>query len=103
MPVNLYMDHHVHSGIIKGLRKRDVNVLTAFEDNSHRLADPDLLNRTTFFRRVLFTQDDDFLVEAARRQRSDEYFWGYGPFNADLRRILAHKVTKIHVLSAVTH
>jgi len=72
----LYMDHHVHGGISNGLRLRGVDVLTAFEDGAHQLPDPQLLDRATNLGRVLFSQDEDLLVEAARRQRSGEHFAG---------------------------
>ncbi len=38
--------------------------------------DPDLLDRAMALGRVMFTQDDDFLREAARRQEVGEYFAG---------------------------
>ena len=46
-----------------------MDVLTAQEDGSNELDDPDLLDRATALGRVLFTQDEDLLVEAVRRQR----------------------------------
>ena len=76
MPIRLYMDHHVSRTITSGLRYRDVDVLTAFEDKTHELSDPELLDRAGMLNRVLFTQDDDFLVEAARRQREGISFAG---------------------------
>jgi hypothetical protein len=53
-----------------------VDVLTAFEDGSHRLQDPELLDRATALGRVLFSQDEDLLVEAAERQRAGRDFAG---------------------------
>jgi hypothetical protein len=38
--------------------------------------DPDLLDRAGFKSRVLYTQDDDFLAEAARRQKLGISFSG---------------------------
>jgi hypothetical protein len=76
MPVALYMDHHVPRAITFGLRLREVDVLTAEEDGSSRLDDPALLDRTGEMSRVLFTQDDDLLSEAARRQREGIPFRG---------------------------
>lgn len=55
------MDVHVHRAITIGLRRRNVDVLTAQEDGSDELEDPDLLQRATKLGRVLFTQDHDFL------------------------------------------
>jgi hypothetical protein len=63
----LYMDHHVARAITQGLRARNVDVLIAYEDGADQLSDPDLLDRATQLGRVLFTQDDDLLVEAAHR------------------------------------
>jgi predicted nuclease of predicted toxin-antitoxin system len=55
---------------------RGVNVLTAQEDGAARLPDPELLDRATELDRVLFTQDDDLLREATRRQAAGESFAG---------------------------
>ncbi len=76
MAIALYMDQHVPRAITLGLRMRGVDVMTAWEDGSHELSDPDLLNRATEINRVLFTQDDDLLVEANRRQKEGMAFAG---------------------------
>ncbi len=76
MPIALYMDHHVPRAITTGLRLRGVDVVTAFEDGASRLGDPALLDRAGELGRVLFTQDDDLLTEAARRQREGIPFAG---------------------------
>jgi hypothetical protein len=70
------MDQHVPRAITVGLRLRGVDVLTAFEDGSSTLPDPALLDRASELNRVLFTQDDDLLTEAARRQRESVPFHG---------------------------
>jgi len=85
MTVALYMDHHVPASITAGLRQREVDVITAYEDGTHAWADSDLLNRATELERVLFTQDDDLLVEAANRQRSSIFF--HGVIYAHQRRV----------------
>lgn len=85
MTIALYMDHHVPASITTGLRQRDVDVMTAYEDNTHNWSDPDLLDRATELQRVLFTQDDDLLAEAAERQRKGIAF--YGVIYAHQRRI----------------
>jgi hypothetical protein len=69
MPVRLFMDHDVRRAITDGLRSRGVDVVTAFEDSSHRRPDPSLLDRASELGRALFTRDDDLLAEAHRRQR----------------------------------
>ena len=76
MSITLYMDHHVPRAITAGLRSRGVDVLTAYEDNAHEIGDPALLNRAGALKRVLFTRDDDLLVEASKRQREGKSFFG---------------------------
>ncbi|MEW6212746.1 MAG: DUF5615 family PIN-like protein [Acidobacteriota bacterium] len=76
MSVGLYMDVHVRQAVTDGLRLRGVDVLTAQENGADRLSDAELLDRATESGRILFTQDDDFLVEAVRRQRTGEFFAG---------------------------
>src|SRR5690348_5337264 len=76
MPLVLYMDQNVPRAITTGLRLRNVDVLTAFEDGASDLADPELLDRATALGRVLFSHDDDLLVEAARRQEAGIPFSG---------------------------
>lgn len=70
------MDVHVPSAITAGLRLRRVDVLTAQEDGAARLSDAALLDRATAMGRVLFSQDQDLLREAARRQRAGVSFAG---------------------------
>jgi hypothetical protein len=76
MSVSLYMDAHVPFAIVRGLRRRNVDVLTAQEDGTTTVADSDLLDRATALGRVLFSQDDDLLAEAAIRQRTGQRFAG---------------------------
>ena len=70
------MDVHVRRSITLGLRRRGVDVLTAQEDGHERATDPELLDRSGALNRIIFTQDDDFLVEAHRRQLAGEPFAG---------------------------
>jgi len=74
--LKFYMDHHVPRAITTGLRLRQIDVLTAYEDQKHAISDAELLNRATNLGRVLFTQDDDLLVEATQRQRTGITFSG---------------------------
>lgn len=76
MSIALYMDHHVPRAITIGLRLQGVDVLTAFDDGASQLDDAALLNRATELGRVLFTQDDDLLIEATRRQKEGIHFSG---------------------------
>ena len=76
MAVGLYLDHHVPRAVEIGLRLREVDVLTAFQDDAQRADDAALLDRAGEVGRVLFTQDDDLLAEAAHRQRNGIPFAG---------------------------
>ncbi len=74
--LGLYMDHHVHAGITRELRTRGVDVVTAHEDNHHEVDDATLLDRAHALGRLLFSQDEDLLREAATRQQSGMPFPG---------------------------
>lgn len=76
MSVSLYMDVHVPRPITRGLRRRAVEVLTAQEDGTARWEDAALLDRASGLNRVLFSQDEDLLAEAAERQREGKRFAG---------------------------
>ena len=76
MPIAFYMDHHVPRAITVGLQLRSVDVITAYEDESHELDDAELLDRASTLERVLFTRDDDLLAEATKRQRAGIPFRG---------------------------
>jgi hypothetical protein len=70
------MDHHIPKAITVGLRLRNVNVITAYEDGTDKLDDDQLLQRAHELNRTLFTQDDDLLEEAAKCQREGIPFSG---------------------------
>ncbi len=76
MSISLYMDVHVRRAISVGLRLREVDVLTAQEDGTTRLADSELLDRASQLGRVLFSQDHDLLREARERQQGERHFAG---------------------------
>ena len=76
MGLALYMDVHVRRAITVALLERGVDVLTAQADGAAELADPDLLDRATSLDRVLFSQDEDLLAEATRRNRNGIPFAG---------------------------
>ena len=69
-----YFDAHVPRAIARGLRRREVDVLTAQEDGAMQSTDPEILNRATALDRLVFTMDQDFLVEAARRSAARQTF-----------------------------
>jgi hypothetical protein len=70
------MDVHVRLPVTTALRRRGIDVLTAQQDGATRFPDPKLLDRATQLKRVLFSQDDDLLVEASRRQKLAISFGG---------------------------
>ena len=76
MAVRFYMDVHVPYAITSQLRRRGVDVLTAEEDDATRLADADLLARSTALNRVLFTQDIRFHALALQWQSDGRTFAG---------------------------
>lgn len=76
MTIRLYMDQHVPRAITSGLRIRGVDVLTAQEDGTSDWDDTRLLDRATELGRVLFTQDIDLVIEAAKRQQMGIHFAG---------------------------
>jgi predicted nuclease of predicted toxin-antitoxin system len=76
MSVALYLDEQVPRQIATGLRLRGVDVLTIQEDGRSGTTDPILLDRATELGRVIFSRDQDFLIEANRRQKEGVYFSG---------------------------
>ena len=76
MPVKFYMDVHIPRSITNGLRRLNVDVLTAQEDKAITLPDNRLLTRATQLGRTLYSQDDDLLAEAARRLKAKNSFSG---------------------------
>lgn len=74
--LSLYMDEHVPRAITIGLRLKGSDVLTVQEDKSSGKYDPELIERAFHLKRTIFTFDDDLLVEAAKRQRAGQVFYG---------------------------
>ena len=70
------MDVHVPQAITEQLRRRGVNVLTAFEDSANELTDDELLARASQLDRVLFSQDIRFRVIAEDWQSQERQFAG---------------------------
>lgn len=76
MTVQFMMDVHIPRSITNGLRLRGVDVLTAQEDGAAQLPDSELLDRATALGRVLFSFDEDMLIEATQRQTAGQEFAG---------------------------
>lgn len=74
--VALYMDEHVPRAITRALRRRGVDVMTVQEDGHDHTPDAVILDRAGQIQRIVFTNDDDFLAEAKRRQEYGEHFIG---------------------------
>lgn len=74
--IPLYMDEHVPRAITIGLRLIEVDVLLVQEDNYSSKSDSELLDRAVYLKRAIFTYDNDLLVEAAKRQRAGQLFYG---------------------------
>ncbi|MEG4283357.1 DUF5615 family PIN-like protein [Microcoleus sp. A006_D1] len=76
MSINLYMDENVPLPVTEGLRRRDVDVLRVQDDGRKGMPDPIILDRAAELQRVVFTQDEDFLAIANRRQQEEVNFAG---------------------------
>jgi predicted nuclease of predicted toxin-antitoxin system len=74
--VAFYFDHNVRAAIVHGLRQRGVDVLVSLEDGYSEADDPDVLARATDLGRVVFTNDDDFLVVAHEWLKNGRTFAG---------------------------
>lgn len=59
--IKFYMDEHVPTAVVKGLRRRGVDVLTVQERGALAASDEEHLALAIEDGRVLFTQDADFL------------------------------------------
>lgn len=70
------MDVHVPYAVTTQLRRLGVDVLTSQDDQTQRWEDPRLLDRASALGRILVSQDDDLLREAASRQRRGLPFVG---------------------------
>jgi len=99
--VRLYADVHVRRAVTEGLRLRGIDILTAQEDGAAQLLDPELLTRATELGRVLFTQDDDLLKEAARRQETGKRFAGL-VYAHQLNVTIGECVTDLELIAGAT-
>jgi hypothetical protein len=70
------MDQHVPGPITRGLRQRNIDVMTAHEDGAAEFDDDLLLERATQLGRVLFSQDRDLLVIANHWLETERHFAG---------------------------
>ncbi|MBI2908872.1 MAG: DUF5615 family PIN-like protein [Chloroflexi bacterium] len=59
--IRFYTDEHVSKAIVRGLRERGVDVVSASEAGMRGASDPHHLTRARSEGRVIFTHDTDFL------------------------------------------
>ena len=76
MAIHFYMDVRVPMAVTDGLRRPGIDVLTSQGDGSTEHDDLRLLRRASHLRRVLFTQDSDFIEIASGLMESNEQFVG---------------------------
>jgi hypothetical protein len=74
--LRFYMDHQVPEAITKELRRRGIDCIMAKEDGAREWDDERLLARALETRRIMVSQDVDFLSISARYQRSGLAFAG---------------------------
>ena len=70
------MDENVHGDITTGLVRRGADVIIAEQDGHEQTDDEIILARAGELNRLLFTQDVDLLIIAARWQRDERPFAG---------------------------
>ena len=102
MSIGFYMDEHVKRAVTNGLRLRGFDVLTTQEDGRSGWPDDRILDRATELGRVLFTQDDDFLVEARSRQERGVHFCGV-VYAHQLRVTIGECVLDLELIAQATN
>ena len=70
------MDENVRGPITAQLRRRGLEVIRAQEDIPAGIPDDQVLERSTTLGCVLYSEDDDLLAEATKRQRMAVPFAG---------------------------
>lgn len=96
-PVRYFTDEHVGEAVANGLRKRGVDVLTIAEAGMLGAEDEDLLEFVREEKRVIVTQDRDFLRFAA--QKDDPPGVVYAPQKRSIGKI----VRLLDLLVQVSH
>jgi predicted nuclease of predicted toxin-antitoxin system len=61
VPIRFHLDEHISAGVAAGLRRRNIDVTTAAEAGLIGAIDTAHLEFAAVTRRVVVTQDDDFL------------------------------------------
>ena len=60
--VRIYTDEHIAGAVVRGLRRLGIDVVTTIEAGLRTEDDPPHLAFALRERRLLFTQDEDFLI-----------------------------------------
>jgi len=92
------MDVHVPQAITDQLRRRGVDVLTAYEDGAATLPDEELLERVRVLERVIFTHDIRFKALAEDWQRQGRAFAGL-IFGHQLRATIGQYVKDLELIA----
>jgi hypothetical protein len=91
-----YADENVKFGIVEGLRRQGMDVVTAYESGQQSADDEDLLTVAASQRRLMLTNDTDFLRLHAEwiqngRDHSGIVFWAQKmSIGVAIRRILKY-------------
>ncbi len=99
MSLALYMDENVKGQVVDGLRLRGIDALTVVEDGREGIPDAAVLDRAGELTRLLFSQDDDLLKEAQRRQVNSEFFVGV-VFGHQLRVSIGQAIEDLEIIAA---
>jgi predicted nuclease of predicted toxin-antitoxin system len=100
LSIALYFDEHIPRAVALGLRLRGVDVITVQDDDRRGIADHLLRDRATELGRALFSQDEDLLAEARRRQDAGIVFSGV--IYAPQRRVtIGACVRDLHLIAEV--
>ena len=68
--VIIQCDEHIPYSVVRGLRARGVEIFSIEEENLKSISDEDLLDYCHAKRRILLTNDRDFLVLAKEKNHS---------------------------------
>lgn len=101
MAVRFYFDNDTHGAVVKGLRRRGVDVLTCHEDGHRSGDDPFLLSRAALLERVFYTHDDDHLRDAMGRLERGESFAGI-VFVHQRQLSIGQQVEKLELIAKAT-
>jgi len=76
LTLRYYFDQHMSGRITRGLRRREVDVLTTRDEGTEEASDDDLFARAVELGRVMVTEDPDYIVIAGRWLAEGRHFPG---------------------------